>query len=157
MDDVKFAWVKFYMALAGKLIPFADKRSTLVEKIKNIFQKTAIPLPKLEEDGNVFDIDPFTTFGLFNKGITEDNRIIIIKAFAEEFAVEEPVPKVFDGIPVVNNLKATFYWFKNERQEHDIDNLWTVFLSAIEYADTQNSESREKLIQSYDTVRQQRS
>ena len=155
MDDVKFAWVKFYMALAGKLKPFADNRSALVEKIKIIFQKAAITLPTLEEDGNVFDIDPFTTFGLFNKGIKEDNRIKIIKAFAEEFAVEEPVPTVFDGIPVVNNLKATFYWFKNERQEHDIDNLWTVFLTAIEYADTQNSESREKLIQSYDTVRQQ--
>lgn len=155
MDNEKFAWVKFYMALAGKLLPYAANRSALVEKVKAVFQKAAIPLPTLEEDNNVFDIDPFTTFGLFNKGITNDNRIKIIKAFAEVFAVEEPVPTVFDGIPVVNNLKATFYWFKNKRQEHDIDNLWTVFLSAIEYADKQNSESREKLIQSYDTVRQQ--
>ena len=86
MDNEKFAWVKFYMALAGKLLPYAANRSALVEKVKAVFQKAAIPLPTLEEDNNVFDIDPFTTFGLFNKGITNDNRIKIIKAFAEVFA-----------------------------------------------------------------------
>lgn len=155
-DNNKFAWVKFYMELAGKLIPFAEDRSALVEKIKAIFQKAEITLPKLEEDGQVFDIDPFTTFGLFNKGITNENRIKIISAFAEEFSIEAPVPTLFEGIPVLNNQKATFYWFGNERKEHDIDNLWAIFLSAIEYADTKSSDSREKLIQNFDLVLQQK-
>ena len=156
MDGVKFAWVKFYMELAGKLMPFANNRSVLVEKIKAIFQKTGIDLPKLEDEGKVFDIDPFTTFGLFNKGITDENRIKIISAFAEEFSIVAPIPTVFKGIPVLNNQKATFYRFGNERNEHDIDNLWAVFLSAIEYADTKTSANREKLIQNFDTVLQQK-
>ncbi len=50
-------------------IGYSVNRNALVEKIKVVFQKTAIPLPKLEEDWNIFDIDPFTTFGLFNKGM----------------------------------------------------------------------------------------
>ena len=108
MDGVKFAWVKFYMELAGKLMPFANNRSVLVEKIKAIFQKTGIDLPKLEDEGKVFDIDPFTTFGLFNKGITDENRIKIISAFAEEFSIVAPIPTVFKGIPVLNNQKAMF-------------------------------------------------
>ena len=151
-----FAWVNFYMELAGKLLPYAKDRGTLVNKIKGIYQETGIALPTLEKDGNVFDIDPFTTFGLFNKGITVANRIKIIKAFAKAFSVSAPVPSAFDGIPVLNNQKATFYWFEGERGPHDIDHLWTVFSSALEYADTHSEESREQLIRGYDTALQQK-
>ena len=155
-DSNRFAWVDFYMELAGKLVPFSKNREALVEKIKKIYLKIGINLPKLEEGGNVFDIDPFTTFGLFNKGITTENRIKIITAFSEEFSVSAAVPTEFDGIPVLNNQKATFYWFKGGRKEHDIDNLWAVFTSALEYADTHNSDSRERFIQSYDAALQQK-
>ncbi len=155
-DQNRFAWVDFYMELAGKLMPFSDDRKTLIDKIEGIFRDVSITLPKLEEDRDVFDIDPFTTFGLFNKGITTENRIKIITAFAKEFSVSAPVPTIFDGIPVLNNQKATFYWFKGERKQHDIDNLWTVFKSALEYADTHSSESHEQLIHSYDVALMQK-
>ena len=55
MIDNRFRWVDFYMELAGKLVPFKDNRDSLVEKIKIIFQKIGINLPKLEEGGNVID------------------------------------------------------------------------------------------------------
>ena len=155
-DNKRFAWTSFYMELADKLVPFAGDRAPLVAKIKAIFQKIEMNLPKLEKDGKVFDIDPFTTFGLFNKGISLENRIKIITGFAEEFSISASVPIEFDGIPVLNNQKATFYYFLGERQEHDIDNLWTVFSSALTYADTHTSESRESLIQNYDAVIQQK-
>ena len=32
------------------------------------------------------------------------------------------MPSNFDGIPVLNNLKATFYGFKDDRKANDIDN-----------------------------------
>lgn len=156
MEDKRFRWADFYMELAGKLVPFSENREVLVKKIKEIYLKIGINLPKLEEGGNVFDIDPFTTFGLFNKGITTENRIKIITAFSEEFSVSAPIPTEFDGIPVLNNQKATFYWFKGGRKENDIDNLWTVFTAALEYADTHNSESRERFIQSYDAALKQK-
>ncbi len=156
MEDSRFLWVEFYVELAGKLLPYKEDRATLVELIKSVFAKAGINLPKLEKDGNVYDIDPFTTFGLFNKGITTENRIKIITAFAEKFSVGAEVPVSFDGIPVLNNQKATFYWFEGGRQEHDIDNLWDVFESAIIYADTHSAESREKLVRCYDMALQQK-
>ncbi len=155
-ESNRFAWVDYYMELADKLKPFSENRAALIEKIKKIFLKIGINLPKLEEDGNVFDIDPFTTFGLFNKGITQENRIKIITAFSDEFSVSAPIPTEFDGIPVLNNQKATFYWFADGRKESDIDNLWYVFMYALEYADKHSSASREGLIQSYDAVLQQK-
>ena len=45
-------------------------------------------VPKLESGDEIIDIDPFTVFGLFNKGITNANRIAIIGSIAKEFAVE---------------------------------------------------------------------
>ena len=66
-------------------------------------------LPKLDDAGELTDIDPFTVFGLFNKGITNANRISILKGFKDEFGLESAIPESFDGIPVLNNLSATFY------------------------------------------------
>ena len=103
MADSRFLWVEFYMELADKLLPYKEDHAALVGKIKSVFEKAGINLPKLEKDGKVYDIDPFTTFGLFNKGITTENRIKIITAFAEEFSVDATVPVSFDGIPVLNN------------------------------------------------------
>ena len=49
---------------------------------------------------------------------------------------------------MVNNLKATFYGFNENRQEKDINNLWNLFESALNYNDD--------FIQNYDEVINQR-
>ncbi len=64
--------------------------------------------PKVRGRNNIVDIDPFTIFGLFNKGITNTNKISILQGFAQEFSVQASVPNSFDGIPVLNNMAATF-------------------------------------------------
>ena len=151
-ENSRFSWIDFYTEFANKLSPYIDNRSSLISKIKAIFERAGLNLPKLEKDGNVYDIDPFTVFGLFNKGITTENRLRIIKGFAEEFGVTAPIPTNFDGIPVLNNQKATFYGFEGDRGEEDLDNLWDVFTSAIEYADKHTPTSKEKLIRCYDTA-----
>ena len=113
-------------------------------------------LPKLEADNKLVDIDPFTIFGLFNKGITNANRISILRGFAQEFSVKASVPNSFDGIPVLNNRAATFYCFIGDRQENDIENLWQVFVSALEYANTHSDSSEEAFIAAYDVASQQK-
>ena len=40
-----------------------------------------------------------------------------------------------NGIPLVNNLSATFYRFADGRDEHDIDHLWDVLEQALKLAD----------------------
>lgn len=149
-------WVNFYIELANKLLLYKDNRKELIEKIKTIHDNIDKPLPKLEIDNDIVDIDPFTIFGLFNKGITDANRIAILKEFAKEFSIKEKVPENFSGIPVLNNQKATFYFFKGERQLNDIDNLWNVYAAAIEYVDTNSDISKNNFIESYDLVLKQK-
>lgn len=150
--NTTYPWVAFYIEFANKLLAFANDRKPLVEIIKSVYEQIGINLPKLEKDGAVFDIDPFTLFGLFNKGITTENRIKIITAFAEKLGVTATVPTEFEGVPVLNNQKATYYYFvgKGGRGDDDIDNLWKVFTSAVEYADKYTDSSREEFIKYYD-------
>lgn len=110
MDNKNFLWVKFYSAFADKLLAFENDRKMLLDKILKVYDRLGMKFQKLEQDDSILDIDPFTVFGLFNKGITEANRISIIKAFAEEFELDSSVeiPTAFEGIPVLNNLKAVF-------------------------------------------------
>ena len=153
---VYLGWVDFYMELADKLLPYKTNRKALIEKIKTVYNALNMRLPKLEADNNIIDIDPFTIFGLFNKGITDENRIAILKGIGQEFSVKADVPTSFDGIPVLNNLAATFYYFIGERQDNDIDNLWQVFVSALEYADTNSESSKKAFIEAYDVALQQK-
>lgn len=147
-----FTWVAFYSELADKLLTYKNDRKTIIDKIVAVYDEIDIKLPKLESDGLPTDMDPFTVFGLFNKGITEKNRIAIAKGLAKAFDVKAEVPTEYPGVPVVNNLKATFYYFKGDRKEGDIDNLWAVFESALSYADEGSEESKKTFIECFDAV-----
>ena len=155
MSKNQFDWIAFYEEFADKLLAYKDNRQELIEKIKQVYEVTGIKLPTLERnengDNEIVDIDPFSTFGLFNKQITDVNRIRIIKEIKELFSINSDVPTSFDGIPVLNNQMATFYWFGSGRGEHDIDNLWNVFDYAIALSRSDSPELREKFSDSFNT------
>lgn len=156
MNDMnRFRWTDFYSEFATSLVKYADNRAKLIEKVKAIYVNAAnMKLPTLEKDNNIVDIDPFTVFGLFNKGITNDNRIAILRQIKELFSISADVPADYDGIPVLNNLSATFYRFSGERGKNDIDNLWALFLAAISYAD--RKENKAEFMSCFDTVAAQK-
>ena len=136
VDNIK--WTDFYMEFADKLLEYKDNRTELIQKIQKVYEKIRINLPTLDRDANgnkiiPYDIDPFTIFALFNKGITDENRIKIVNGIKEEFSIKSDLPTSFFGIPIVNNLGATFYYFNGDRGEDDINNLWNVFYNAIDY------------------------
>lgn len=149
-------WVSFYSEFATKLLSYKDNRKPLIEKVLTIFDNIGAKVPKLESDNNLRDIDPFTIFGLFNKGITNANRIVIIKEVAKLFDVEAAIPENFDGIPVVNNQSATFYYFVGDRGEKDIDNLWNIFAAALGYSDNRTEENKVEMARCFDVVTQQK-
>lgn len=155
-SEADYRWVEFYMNFADILLQFKNNRSDLIEKIREVYSSINFKLPKLEIDNDIVDIDPFTIFALFNKGITNDNRVKILGAIAEIFNVKADVPVAFDGIPVVNNLKATFYYFKGERDINDIDNLWELFDNAIQYSNSLSEPYKSNMQKSYDEVRKQK-
>lgn len=152
---MQFEWIEFYSEFATKLLLFKDNRKTLIEKILTVYDTIHMKVPKLESGNEIIDIDPFTIFGLFNKGITNANRIAIIKSIAKEFDIKARIPGNFDGIPVLNNLKATFYGFKDGRAKNDIDNLWNVFEAALLLADEDNDANRAEFSKWYDMVHDQ--
>ena len=149
-----FAWTEFYSEFASLVLDFENDREKLIEKIKQVYTNAKIKLPTLEKGNNIVDIDPFTIFGLFNKGITIENRIAILTQIKDLFDVSAEVPSDFDGIPVLNNMSATFYHFIGDRGANDIDNLWKLFRCAVNYADTK--EAQEDFVNAFNLVVKQK-
>lgn len=77
------------------------------------------------------DIDPFTVFGLFNRGIKHENRINSAKLFKNILDIKVDIPKDFEGIPVLNNQKSHFFGFRSHRGKNDIQNLWNLFIKVV--------------------------
>lgn len=121
----QFIWTNFYMEFASKLLEYRDNRAILLKKIQGVYVNRGMKLPKLDKKGIPNDIDPFTIFGLFNKRITDANRVMILEGIALEFGIAAEIPNDFSGIPVLNNMKATFYAFEGDerRKDGDIDKL----------------------------------
>lgn len=155
--DKRFQWTEFYMELASALLPYKNNRSELIAKLKTIFADAGMNFPFKERGKEVYeDICPFTVFGSFNKGITNANRIALLEQFAKQFSIKAAVPTEFDGIPVVMNLSAWFFAYKENRGEHDIDNLWDLLEKAIAYSDEASTDNRNAFIAVYDTVTKQK-
>lgn len=154
MNNQRYTWTSFYSELSDKLLLFKDDRRLLIEKLQKLYEGIGISFPKLDSDPVPADIDPYTVFGLFNKGISEVNRKSIIAGIAEAFDIEAGQPTDFDGIPVVNNLNATFYAFSSDprRGESDIDNLWRVFVAELALASNDNEETRTAFVSAFETA-----
>lgn len=145
--DKRFQWTSFYMELASALLKYKNNRSELIGILKTIFSDAEMNFPFKEKGKEVYeDICPFTVFGSFNKGITNANRIALLEQFAKQFSIKAAVPTEFDGIPVVMNLSAWFFAYKENRGEHDIDNLWELLEKAIAYSDEASADNKNAFI-----------
>src|SRR5262249_18779249 len=138
----RFKWTTFYKAIADGLLPFRNKRTALVDGIREISSRVDA-LGYLGDDrygdgsrGFVRDICPFTTMGLFNRGMKESNRKVIAAELAKFLGVNEPVPETFDGIPILHNLKSWFFPWEADRTADHIDALSHVVGAAIKFADS---------------------
>ena len=156
MNEATFIWSEIYEEFATKLLEYKNNRKNLISKLQNVYEEIDMKLPKMESNGEILDIDPFTIFGLFNKGITDDNRKHILGEIAKQFNLKNKVPFSFEGIPLVNNLRSTFFNFAEERGENDINNLWEVFESAIRYADNPTQGNKLKIESTYNNVIKQK-
>lgn len=157
MDGQKYTWIEFYSEFADRLLGFRDDRSGLISKLQRAYSAIDMKLPKLDSTPTPTDIDPFTVFGLFNKGIKKENRKKIIAVLAKEFDVRAEQPSDFEGIPFLMSLNATFYRFTDDkhRKADDIDNLWNVFAACMAYADSPSGQTRGDFVAAYNEVFEQ--
>lgn len=158
-DKHRFQWTRFYSAVADKLLDYQNDREALVGAIHEISTRVdgLSHLQDQFEDGAtrpLEDICPFTTFGVFNRGLTDENRIKIAKELAEFLGVEELVPDSFEGIPVLNNQRSWFFRYQKDRGANDIDVLWKVFAEALCFADSEDDEGGNGFVDAYDQAAQ---
>lgn len=152
MESARYTWTDFYEKFADTLLTFKDDRETLIDTIQSAYDSINMKFPKLDSTPHPADIDPFTVFGLFNKGISEKTRRSIVDALAHEFDINAELPKDYAGVPLVNNLNATFYAFVDDsrRREGDIDNLWSVFERGLALARDDNPVARDSFCKVFD-------
>ena len=159
-DKRRFAWTKFYEAMADKLLVYHNNRAALVSSIREIATRVD-GLSYLAEDqyadgttGFVKDICPFTTMGLFNRGIKDANRKIIASELAKFLGVQEAVPETFEGIPLLNNQNSWYFPFEAKRSADHIDALWNVFAAGITFADSEDNDgdARAKFAEAFDSA-----
>ncbi len=81
--EPRFNWTNFYESLADGLLQFKDDRRDLIKFIHDMHRRE-VPGASLLTDqyadgtsGLIKDICPFTTFGLFNRGLRDDKRKIL--------------------------------------------------------------------------------
>ena len=90
-----YSWIPFYKELSQKLLKFRNDRQPLIDWIYSNIKSEYIKHLKDDPDGRrVADIDPFTVYAIFNRGIAHDKRIEICQLFKNYLGVSAPVPKV---------------------------------------------------------------
>lgn len=153
--DSQYSWTSFYMEFADKLLAFKDDRQALIAALQKVYEDIGMTLPTLDASGTPTDIDPFTVFGLFNRGLAERKRRAIATGIGTALGVNSPLTDDFVGVPVLLNINATFY-DQASRDEADIERLWNVFSAALAYADQPTASARAAFASAYDTVLRQR-
>lgn len=162
-EQANFDWVPFYEELADNILAFRDDRASLLGKLWKVAQTSGVEhlFKYLRTDqltdgsrGPLRDVDPFTMFGPFNRGIKDSARARIAQAYRDEFNISAAAPTTFAGIPVVNNLNSWFIQFENERDSGRVDLLWDLAEAAVGYAASRTEETREALVAAFDATAQ---
>ncbi|MBR3983949.1 MAG: AAA family ATPase [Bacteroidaceae bacterium] len=130
---MRFTWIPYYKEFADKLLKFRQNRPFLLKSIYD--NREDLYASYLHDEGGLndlcTDIDPFSVFGLFNRGIREYNRKNSTRVFKELLEISADIPNDFEGVPVMNNQKSYFFGYKSRRGQKDIENLWSLFESVL--------------------------
>lgn len=123
-----FSWVPFYMEMADKLLAFKNNRKALVDIMYSL-DSQYVSYIHTNDGGHYPDIDPFTFFGIFNRGNSFEKRKKIAAFFKERLGVKAEVPESFEGIPIVFVKKSCFCW--SENIDTNIQPLWDLFEAVL--------------------------
>ena len=143
------------MELADKLLAFKDDRQALIATLQHIYAELGMDLPTLDSGGIPTDIDPFTVYGLFNRGLTDNKRRAVALGIGGALGVQASLHDDFVGIPTLVNVNATLY-DQVRRDDGDIDRLWDLFAAALVHADQPTERTEAVFRDAYDAVLQQR-
>ena len=123
-----FSWIPFYMEMADKLLAFKNNRKALVDIMYSL-DSQYVSYIHTNDGGRYPDIDPFTFFGIFNRGNSFEKRKKIAAFFKERLGVKAEVPENYEGIPIVFAVMSCFCW--SENIDTNIQPLWNLFEAVL--------------------------
>lgn len=128
-----FTWIPFYRELARKLLDFRDDRAPLVTLIyENPQIAPATNYLHMRDGSRCADIDPFSFFGIFNRGISAQSRNAVLAELKKIFALAAVLPRDFDGIPILDNRKSFYLiWNDAETAKKSAEEIWAFFESMM--------------------------
>jgi 5-methylcytosine-specific restriction enzyme B len=136
MTSDRFTWTALYSELATKLANYEDRQSELINLLDEIRKQGHVVTRLKDKDasGNSFpltEIDPFTFFGSFNRGVKDESRLGILAELKKYFDCKAELPTDFSGIPILNNQRSWFVGYQYDRKADDFAKLWRVFKLAL--------------------------
>ncbi|MGN0834343.1 MAG: AAA family ATPase [Candidatus Spyradosoma sp.] len=123
----------FYRELARKLLDFRADRTPLVRLIyENPQIAPATNYLHMQDGSRYTDIDPFSFFGIFNRGISAQSRCAVLEELKRFFEIDAAPPRDFDGIPILNNQKSFYLlWNDAETAKKSAEEIWALFESLM--------------------------
>lgn len=159
MKNDTYQWTEIYSEFATKLLQYKNNREELLKLFNQLFKNLSLKNPFVDRssglDVQLDDVDPFTVFGTFNKGISDNNRILILNEIKRIFDLKSVVPTTFNGIPLINNMASWFFGNQRDRKPTDIQNLWDFFELSLEHADQPEQHTKQKFIDSFSKIMKQ--
>lgn len=142
-------WPAFFQEMADKILEYKDRREELAQIVTNAY-KMANRKPFKSLQGQLVDMDPFTVFATFNRGIGNETRRDLANAYKELLGIESPVPDDgYVGVPVLNNMLSAFASYWGDEPDR-ITRIWELFEAAINYAHSKNDVTRARFLSAYD-------
>jgi 5-methylcytosine-specific restriction protein B len=134
--SLNFSWIPLYKELATKLVSWENRQGELLASLERLREDGVKVTPFNDRDKGgrqipLGEIDPFTFFGTFNRGIKSKDRLAIVSAVKALLGASAPLPTDFDGIPILNNQQSWFIGYHKDRQREDVSLLWRVFRLAV--------------------------
>lgn len=132
-----FTWKPIYKEIARALMFYRERHAELLDIVKEM-QQAGLPAISLKDQNpagtevDLGEIDPFTFFANFNRGITDDSRREMLRIIRKEFEIALPIPTDFHGIPVANQLKAWFFPYAHRRDPADVPALWDLAQACLD-------------------------
>ncbi|QDT51694.1 5-methylcytosine-specific restriction enzyme B [Symmachiella dynata] len=132
-----FTWKPIYAEIAKKLPEFEDHNEVLVSLLAEWHEqglKVSSVVDKDASDAEVpmDEIDPFTFFANFNRGVSDDNRRAILEAIKGEWELLSDLPKDFDGLPLMSAQNSWFMPYKKLREPDHVKELWQFYLHCLQ-------------------------
>ena len=115
------------MRLLQRLLDWQDRQGDLIAFLEQLRSQglTITPLTDQDAKGARFllqEIDPFTFFGVFNRGIRKEQRLAIVAEVIKLLGVQSALPKDFEGLPILNAQNSWFISFQPGRKAYDVQN-----------------------------------